>query len=301
MMIRLGYARDKDLPQIMRLWKEAFGDEEPYTSWYFKTIYQPQRTCCLYLDDCPVSVIQFAPYQLCLQGKELPVAYLVGVCTDRLHQHQGYASSLMKFVIEQLREEFALLMLYTDIPGFYLPFGFSHCYHLRRFYLPQGESTTIAGSWRLGRIDEEDIAIYSRIYRQMTANLDGYIKRSSTHWHHYLSDYLSGRGGLYLSDRSYLLWFINEDNQAQIKEIGYSESGQLHQALALAQAIAKRENLGCLLWDAPLATDIPGLDSETIPHVMAMDCRLKGTAAEIIRQTQELFANSNRLWVNEIT
>ncbi len=300
-MIKTAYASAADTAAIIRLWKEAFGDDEPYTSWYFTNVFRPERTFCLYLDDQLVSVIQFAPYQLFLHGDTIPVAYLVGVCTDPPYQGQGYASTLMNWAIGQLRRDYQLLMLYTDIPAFYHPFGFTHCYQLHRYHLPAAATATLPEKWRKGTLEPDDIAIYQHIYQQMTADFDGYILRDTQNWHNYLADFLCGDGGLYLTDTAYLLWFIDEDHTTKIKEIGYSNQLALAEAKSAAGNIAQANNLPSIVWDAPYALNVPGLKGITVPHVMAMDCRSTGSAAAIRQSTQSLFGPSDTLWINEIT
>ena len=41
-MIR--YAVEQDKPQIRSLWEQGFGNDEPYTSWYFSRVYRSERT-----------------------------------------------------------------------------------------------------------------------------------------------------------------------------------------------------------------------------------------------------------------
>lgn len=303
-MLELGYATTQDKAEIIRLWQEAFGDDEPYTSWYFANIYQKERTFCLYGDEKkpgkkPISVIQFAPYSLFLHGESIDVCYLVGVCTDSRYQGQGYAAKLMRYAINELSSRFRLIMLYTDIPAFYQPFGFSHCYGQQTINIPAAPSADIPHIWQRSSLIPADIASCQRIYQQMTSELNGYILRSEDNWRNYLADFLCGEGRLYLKDDAYLLWFVDEDRIAKIKEIGYSSQAALGEALDLAAHIAKSNGLAQISWQAPLSA--PCAKGDIVPHVMARDCTAQGSAQEIIAATQKLFGESQNLWVNEIT
>ena len=136
-MISIRYATTNDKEAVMQLWAEAFGADEPYL--------------CLFDEQHLVSSLQYAPKRLCLHHQELPVAYLVGVCTSKVHQGHGYARKLLRHIRKELQKNYQLLMLYTDIPDFYRPLGFTHCYQLNRYHFPAQAEDTLPTGWQLVR------------------------------------------------------------------------------------------------------------------------------------------------------
>jgi predicted acetyltransferase len=299
-MIRIAYAKPDDIIQIKVLWGEAFGFGEPYFSWYFQNIYRPERTLCLFVDSIMASTIQYAPKKLKLHGHEVAIAYIVGLCTRRSMQRRGYGHKLLKYALAKLRDTYRMLMLYTDIPEFYQPYGFSRCYSLRRQMFQAAFNPAVMRQWRLGSLNEEDIAAYDAIYKKMTADLDGYIIRDQAGWRHFFADFLCDKGSLYLSSDAYLLWLV-ENDQCKIKEIGYTDNSALKNALALGRHVAKIQGFANIIWDAPACAPIFDQNAVIVPHVMALSSAPSGSGAKIAAQTKEFFGEDKNLWVNEIT
>jgi len=299
-MFTIAYATPKDTAAVMALWGAAFGVDEPYFSWYFNNVYQADRTLCLFSDNIMAASLQYAPYTLRLHGEELDIAYLVGVCTGQAYQGRGFAHALINDIIRDLRRTYRLLMLSTDIPDFYRPFGFIHCYYLRRHTLRANPCPDIMRQWDIGLLTEAELDHCARIYQKMTTDLDGYIIRSKTGWRHFFEDFLGDGGSLYLNPDAYLLWLI-EDGVCKIKEIGYADGNALYKALDLAKHIAATRGFSAIVWDAPLAAPLAITNTTVLPHVMVLSCEAVGHAAEIAEQTKKRFGNPKNLWVNEIT
>ncbi len=299
-MISIRYATTNDKEAVMQLWAEAFGADEPYFSWYFQTVYRPERTLCLFDGQRLVSSLQYAPKRLRLHHQELPVAYLVGVCTSKVHQGHGYARKLLRHIRKELQKNYQLLMLYTDIPDFYRPLGFTHCYQLNRYHFPAQTEATLPTGWQLGTLSEQNVAVYNNIYQQMTANMDGYIVRNIINWREFIADFLCDGGSLYFNNNAYLLWMI-DNQQCKIKEIGYRDQQSLIAALNLAQHIAAREGYAEISWDAPANVLLPTYSALPIPYVMAVSTAEINPPDDLAQYTKNLFGTSTKLWVNEMT
>jgi len=299
-MINVAYARPQDTAAVKALWGEAFGTDEPYFSWYFENIYRAERTLCLFVENTMAASVQYAPYTLKLHDKKKPVAYLVGVCTSPPYQHRGYAHILLRYLINDLRDAYRFLMLYTDIPGFYQAFGFSHCYYLRRHILSAGVCPGILRRWDTAFLTDADINHCDQIYQKMTVDLDGYIIRSPAEWRHFFEDFLCDGGSLFLSEDAYLLWMIDE-GVCKIKEIGYTNKNALDNALIFGKKIAKKEGFATLIWDAPLAAPLLVSNTTLVPHVMVLSCGCTGSPAVIAAHAKKCFNDPTKLWVNEIT
>ena len=300
-MIR--YAAASDLPQIRALWKQGFGDEEPYTSWYFNQVWRPERTL-LYLEQGqPVSSLQLAPYEISRKGQVLPAAYIVGVVTDQSRQGRGYARALLRQALIDLEGDGrALALLYTDIPGFYRPLGFTCCYSLRRLCFAAADSADAPEAEQVSA-DADALARCQAIYENMCQDLDGYVLRTETNWRTYVSDWLSDdHNGLYLGKGFYFLTDVF-GGVFSLKEIGYRDETALKHALACCSALAAKQGFSRFFWDAPESVPLPRQRGETRrPWVMA---RVTGgglTAQEAEDATlRALGAPDPRLWIGEIT
>ena len=299
-MIR--YAIEQDKPRVRALWEQGFGDEEPYTGWYFARVYRSEHTLVYEEEGRLLSSLQLAPYLLNAKGRTVPAAYIVGVVTEEPYRVRGYANALLQRALSDLQQDGReLALLYTDIPGFYDPLGFTCCYRLRRLRFPAAEA---GPQWEKRQPDKAAIAHCQDVYQRMCGSFDGYVLRTAGNWQTYLEDWLTdGRNGLYTSEGAYVLTDVSESGFG-IKEIGYTDEDALQQALACCARLAADHGYAEFGWDAPESAPLPTQAGETLrPWVMA---RITGglglTAAEAAAATLELLSAPNpRLWVGEIT
>ena len=253
----------------MGLWAEDFESYEPYFSWYFNTVYRPELTLCDFDGPNLAAMLQISPYTLQLRGAALPAAYLVGVITGPAFRGQGRGRALLLAAQQRLEEQdYAAALLYTDIPGFYAPLGYSHCYQRRRLNLPANmlpQLTPLAKgqlSWSAGDM-ERDIPALAAIYGSMTARYAGYIQRSREDWAKYLGEHNCDQARLALAGgRAYLLYRPDKAD-LQVIELGFADAPALTEALAEAARLAAGAGAERLLWPAP--PDAPRL----LPHITA--------------------------------
>ena len=257
------WAEDKDKRAVMALWAADFESYEPYYSWYFSTVYRPEFTLCDFDGPRLAAMLQLAPYTLWLRGADLPVVYLVGVITDPDHRGQGRGHALLGEAQDRLAiKGYAAALLYTDVPGFYAPLGYRHCYKRQQLDLPGSMLAvfaafgTGAAIWRDGSL-KGDIPALSAIYQRMTACYEGYIRRGRDDWEKYLGEHNCDKAMLTLAeDRAYLLC-VPEGEKLRIIELGFADTPCLTEALAQAARLALAAGLKGISWHAPL--DVPGL------------------------------------------
>ena len=121
---------------MKRLWAAAFGDEEPYFSWYFREIFRPQRTLAVFDGQEMLACLQLAPYTLSLHSQPLPVAYLVGVTTAEAFRHQGIGHRLLHYALAELAaSKFQLALLLYRYPSILCAAGLYAMLHLTPAYL----------------------------------------------------------------------------------------------------------------------------------------------------------------------
>lgn len=252
------WAECEDKPTIMALWSEAFESYEPYYSWYFNTVFQPKLTLCDFRGTTLAAMLQIAPYTLSLRGAALKAAYLVGVITAPAFRGQGLAMALVEEAHIWLAQHgYVAALLYTDIPGFYEPLGYRHCYKRQLLDLPTAQfilfdkANSNQSDWREGSLSE-DIPTLSAIYKSMTAHYEGYIQRNQENWRVYLGEHNCDNARLTLAkNRAYVLYKMDKET-LQVIELGFVDK------LALEEALEKTTHLGVstgaksINWPAPL-------------------------------------------------
>ncbi|MCL1976388.1 MAG: GNAT family N-acetyltransferase [Firmicutes bacterium] len=252
------FAEEQDKQAIMRLWSKSFESYEPYFSWYFNSVYQPQLTLCDFDGARLAAMLQISPYKLQLRGAILPVAYLVGVITEIGFRHQGRGHQLLQEAHNILKEQgYAAALLYTDIAEFYTPLDYRHCYTKQKLFLPammfdQLVSVTPSkATWREGSLTK-DIASLSVIYQNMTTHYDAFIMRTEQDWQKYLGEQLCDKAQLMLAaDQAYVLYTLTKNN-LQIIELGFTDISSLQEALAQAARLTLMAGLSGLIWLAPI-------------------------------------------------
>lgn len=93
-MIEYACGSPERLPEMKRLWKEAFGDDDGFIRSFFTAAYDPGR-CRVALREGTVQGMLFW-FDCMMDGKR--IAYLYGVATAAEAQGQGIASGLLENV-----------------------------------------------------------------------------------------------------------------------------------------------------------------------------------------------------------
>lgn len=302
MIIR--YARKQDSPQVKRLWAAAFGDEEPYFSWYFREIFRPQRTLAVFDGQEMLACLQLAPYTLSLHSQPLPVAYLVGVTTAEAFRHRGIGHRLLHYALAELAaSKFQLALLYTDIPAYYAPLGFTQCYTLRQLIFSADDGELPAG-WQDYPFTTTSIRHLNNIYQKMCSEFDGFLLRNENNWRSFLGEHFSEGGGILATDHSYLLW-TKDKEILRLRELGFLDRKSLRHSLEFAQRFAAARGCSHLQWLAPQNIPLIRQRSETaFPWVMAR-CLSQSENMDpetIAAETRRMLgAPDKKLWINEMT
>ncbi|MGI6361798.1 MAG: GNAT family N-acetyltransferase [Bacillota bacterium] len=223
-------AQKSDTEKIKELWSYSFESYEPYYSWYFDTVYQPDLTLCCYDDEVLAASLQLAPYKMMLRGKELDLCYMVGVISAAPYRNRGVAAKLMQYAYTHLRNKgFAYSALLPVAPDFYRKTSFTYTYKEHRYKIKLRDLRPIAkssGHWHASNINEQTISFMEQVYRKMTASQNGYIIRNHKNWQNFLEEHV-GEGGriALLTDETknpagYLLYQF-KDQLFEVREMGY--------------------------------------------------------------------------------
>ena len=90
--MRIDYPRQEQLPQLRRLWQEAFGDEDAFLDLFFSAVFSPDRCMIAQVDGQVAAALHWMDCRLA--GK--PVAYLYAVATGQAFRHHGLCRALME-------------------------------------------------------------------------------------------------------------------------------------------------------------------------------------------------------------
>lgn len=94
-MIR--FSNEKDIPQIVSLWSEAFGDGEEEIRFFLDEWYKPQNTLVCELNGELASMLFLLEGSFCFEGEEYPAYYLYAACTAKKSRGNGLMGKLLAF------------------------------------------------------------------------------------------------------------------------------------------------------------------------------------------------------------
>ncbi len=95
-------AQEKDIPEIITLWKECFTNDKEYLNHVFTSLFYNSEVYILIADNITVASLFLIPIEHINEAKESLSShgkYLYGVCTLKEHQNRGYSKLLFKAVL----------------------------------------------------------------------------------------------------------------------------------------------------------------------------------------------------------
>ena len=118
---------------LLKLWQEAFGDDDTFLEAFFSTAYSADRCRCIMLDGEIAAALYWMPCEHL--GKK--IAYIYGVATAKAHRRKGLCHTLMadthRILKEQGYEGTILVPQSADLEALYDSMGYSVCSQIREF------------------------------------------------------------------------------------------------------------------------------------------------------------------------
>lgn len=199
----------KDLLQAKEIWQECFDDMPAFVDWYFYRRFRPEEALGIFSGSLLLCNLHLVPYRIRLRGRTFPSAYLVGLATREQYRRQGLAKELLTFALRFLREKgiFFTFLMPFHIP-FYTHLGWDICVRHRIYRLPpeaNGPKKSGPGGPEMpGKVEQDTSpkpAVFDRIYRRWSAELDGCLLRTEEDWRGLLFDHFLEKGEV---------WFVKD-------------------------------------------------------------------------------------------
>lgn len=281
--------RESDFGPLKKLWVQCFGDEEPWTSWFFSEHYQANRTWVGEMDGVVAAQAHLLPHRLRLRGRWHDAAFFVGVCVDERLRGQGFGRELMSTAQEELRRNgFSINILQPRWPDFYRRLGWDFCYDRQVYRVPLSVASLLLAEPPPGTVCMEgEYAALASVYETFTKPRHGYAGRSKADWEALLKDHRGEGGGVAIVSKNgtpcgYALYNTTR-GMLYIRELVWTEA---HATDALLKHLTERglaagaENLE---WLDPAGDPVSVLSSvsEPEPFLMGRIHDLQGWAANV--------------------
>lgn len=131
--MRIDYPAEGQLPQLRRLWQEAFGDDDDFLDLFFDDIYASDRCRCVTIEDSVAAAL----YWLDCRCYGRPIAYLYAVATGKKHRGRGLCRALMADTHRILKDlgYAGCVLVPGELPLFemYGSMGYAPCGTIREF------------------------------------------------------------------------------------------------------------------------------------------------------------------------
>lgn len=131
--MKIDYPVEDQLPQLRRLWQEAFGDDAAFLDLFFHNVFTPDRCRCVTV----AGTVAAALYWLDCRCQDRPIAYLYAVATGKKHRGQGLCRALMADTHRLLAElgYAGTVLVPGELPLFemYGSMGYRPCSTIREF------------------------------------------------------------------------------------------------------------------------------------------------------------------------
>lgn len=139
------YADDSMIPDLIRLWMEAFGDEREYVEFYFANRFTGKNLLVYRKEGKAVSMISLLPVLLHDNGKKIPARYVYAVATQKSCRGRGYARELILRAKQILQEPLLLEPAGEKLAEYYRKMGFCDAFSVREYdLLKESESPQAA-------------------------------------------------------------------------------------------------------------------------------------------------------------
>lgn len=145
------FAKKTDMPRIMEIWQQCFGDTKEEIAQFFSAFAGSVQVAVLEEEGRIVGQLCLIPASLCLKdGSKLPIFYLYAVATATAYRGRGICTRLLLETTDWLKESKAgavLVPAEESLISFYGKRGFTCCF--------AGAESLIRRNWQEERLQQE--------------------------------------------------------------------------------------------------------------------------------------------------
>jgi len=135
--------RDSDLPELISLWQEAFGDAEEEAAFYFRLRHRHGNMLVMEKEGRIAGMLSMLPVTLTAKSFCIPGRYVFAVATKKENRGQGISTALLDAAHEAMRREgtaVSLLVPADDgLYAFYRKRGYQTAFYLHEIILSAEE------------------------------------------------------------------------------------------------------------------------------------------------------------------
>lgn len=134
------FANDSTAPLVREMWKTCFNDSDEFLDIIFRYKYRHENTLIYFENNVAVSSLQMLPYTITFYGKEIPFAYLAGLCTFPEYRKKGYMEQLIFKAHEILKQRNIPLAILVPAEewlfDFYRKYGYEQVFEQGKKSIP---------------------------------------------------------------------------------------------------------------------------------------------------------------------
>ena len=117
--------------EVRKLWEDSFNDPDSFVDYYFENIYEKNRVLSAVFKGELIGMIHLNPYKVNYMGEEYDCSYIVGVAVRSDMQGKGVMKSMMKKVLDDIKDEAPFAFLMPKKQEYYNSLGFLPVYSTR--------------------------------------------------------------------------------------------------------------------------------------------------------------------------
>ena len=285
-------SREDEYAPVRRLWSQCFGEEEPWTSWYFSRHYRADQIWVGVEDGNILAQAHLLPYRLMLRGAWREAVYFVGVCVEEELRGTGIGRDLMASALAELkRTGVGVSILQPRWPVFYRKLGWDYCYSRQKYRMALTKARQLlnellppAGNWTP---DEQAIEPLAALYETFARPRHGYAWRGRQDWDNLLADHRSegGRVGIFSLDGipvGYVMYKI-QDRILRVREMVWRENWVVDAFWRCLVSQAELTGDESLEWDDPAGDpgSIFDSDAQSEPFLMGRITDIQTVLSEL--------------------
>lgn len=163
-------ASESDLPQLISLWQEAFGDTEEEALFYFQHRHQHQNMLVFEMGSEISGMLSMLPVHLHSPKQIISARYVFAVATKKARRGQGISTRLLEAAHQKMQREGSsasiLVPAESSLFEYYGKRGYQTGFQVDQVHLKAGEISSWGAEGRLERCDAANyLAIRDDVYK----------------------------------------------------------------------------------------------------------------------------------------